>query len=114
MRAAYEARETLLLAQIAELETELTDRQEAYDFQIEEFNGLFVTAEEQLSGLQNQESLLQEQIDQLLVAQNERAANYESQRQGAYYQYQVNIQQLQAQLDEGNVKLNEALTRLGQ
>jgi hypothetical protein len=112
--AAYEARETLLLSQIADLDAELIDRQKAYDLHLEELNGLIVTAEEQLTALENQEIVLQEQIDQLLVAQNQRSSTYESKRQEAYYQYQVNIQQLQAQLDEGNAKLNEALVRLGQ
>jgi DNA repair exonuclease SbcCD ATPase subunit len=114
VRAAYKARETLLLSQIADLDAELIERQKAYDLHLEELNGLTGTAEKQLSELENQENVLLEQIDQLLVAQNERSSTYESKRQEAYYQYQVNIQQLQAQLDEGNAKLNEALARLGQ
>jgi hypothetical protein len=114
IRAAYEARETLLLSQIAEMDAELTDRQKAYDLHFQELNELIVTAEEQLTQLENQEILLKEQNEQLLAAQEERTISYESQRQNAYYQYQINIQQLQTQLDEGKAKLNEALVRLGQ
>jgi hypothetical protein len=114
VRAAYAARETLLLSQIADLDAELVDRQKAYDLHLEELNGLLVDAEDQLTHLENQETLLQEQNDQLLAAQDERALSYDNQRQNAYYQYQVNIQQLQAQLDEGNARLNDALARLGQ
>jgi esterase/lipase len=114
IRAAYEARETLLLSQIAEMDAELTDRQKAYDLHFQELNELIVNAEEQLTQLENQEILLQEQNEQLVAAQEERTISYESQRQNAYYQYQINIQQLQTQLDEGKAKLNEALVRLGQ
>jgi hypothetical protein len=114
IQAAYDARETLLLGQIAELDAELVDRQSAYHQHLEEMSALVIVGEEQLTQLQDQENVLQERIDQLLVAQNERAATYESQRQQAYYQYQLNIQQLQAQLNEGNIKLQEALGRLGQ
>ncbi len=114
IQAAFEARETLLQAQIANLDAELADRQSAYDLQVEELSGLIVTGEEQLIQLQSQETILQEQIDALLNAQTERAVNTESQRQQAYYQYQVNVQQLQAQLDEANVRLNDAFSRLGQ
>ena len=114
VQAAFDAREALLQAQIAELDAELVDRQAAYDLQVEELSALIVASEEQLTQLQDQETVLQEQIDQLLTAQTERAANYESLRQQAYYQYQVNIQQLQVQLDEANGKLSEALVRLGQ
>ncbi len=114
VQAAYQARETLLQAQLTELDTELIDRQITYDLQVEELSWLIVTSEEQLGHLQEQETVLQEQIDQLLVAQTERTASYEGQRQQAYYQYQVNIEQLQTQLDEANVKLNDALARLGQ
>ena len=114
IRAAYEARETLLLSQIAEMDAELTDRQKAYDLHFQELNELIVTAEEQLTQLENQEILLKEQNEQLLAAQEERTISYESQRQNAYYQYQINIQQLQTQLDEGKAKLNEALVRFSQ
>jgi peptidoglycan hydrolase CwlO-like protein len=114
VQAAYEARETLLLSQIAELDAELVDRQEAYDAHFTDLNGLIVAADEQLTQFENQETQLQEQIEQLRTAQDERTGSYESQRKNAYYQYQTNIQQLQAQLDEGKMRLNEALARLGQ
>jgi len=114
VQAAYEARETLLLSQIAELDAELVDRQEAYDAHFTDLNGLIVAADEQLTQFENQETQLQEQIEQLRTAQDERTGSYESQRQNAYYQYQTNIQQLQAQLNEGKMRLNEALARLGQ
>ncbi len=114
VQAAYDARETLLQAQIAELDSEYSDRQAAYELRVEEYSSLLLAGEDQLSQLQDQETVLQEQIDQLLAAQMERAANNESQRQQAYYQYQVNIQQLQGQLDEAHVKLSDALAQLGQ
>jgi len=114
VQAAFEAREALLQAQIAELDLEYVDRQAAYDSQAGEINALTVAAEEQLNQLGEQESSLQEQIEQLHAAQEERAATYDNQRQQAYYQYQVNIDQLQLQLDEANAKLGEALAQVGQ
>ena len=114
IQAAYAARETLLQAQIVDLDAGLANRQADYEARVEELNGLLLTGEGQLAQLQDQETALKEQIDQLLVAQADRTANYESQRQQAYTQYQINIQQLQTQLDEGNSKLSEALARLGQ
>ena len=112
--AAFEARETLLEAQIAELDAEYANRLAVYDLRVEELSTLIVAGEGQLPQLQDQETGLQEQIDQLHAAQSERTTAYESQRQQAYYQYQVNIQQLQAQLDEANAKLYDALGQLGQ
>ena len=114
VQAAYEAREALLASQNAQLDVELSERQEAYDSQVEELTALIANGEAKLAQLEDQETVLQEQIDQLVLAQGERTDAYESQRQQAYYQYQVNIQQLQVQLDEGKSKLNEALARLGQ
>jgi hypothetical protein len=114
IQAAYDARELLLQAQIAELDAELLDRQAGYDQRAAELEELIFMGEEKLIQLQDQETVIREQIEVLLLAQSERAAAYESQRQQAYYQYQINIQQLQAQLDEGQVKLAEALARLSQ
>jgi uncharacterized membrane protein YdfJ with MMPL/SSD domain len=114
VQAAYEARETLLALQNAQLDVELSERQKAYDSRVEELQALIGSGEEQLAQLEDQEAALQEQIDQLLLVQSERTAIYDSQRQQANAQYQVNIQQLQVQLDEGKSKLNEALARLGQ
>ncbi len=112
--AAFDARQTLLEAQIAELDAEYANRLAAYDLRVEELSTLIVAGEGQLPQLQDQETVLQEQIDQLHTAQSERITAYESQRQQAYYQYQVNIQQLQAQLDEANAKLYDSLGQLGQ
>jgi chromosome segregation ATPase len=114
VQAAYEARETLLALQNAQLDVELSERQKAYDSRVEELQALIGSGEEQLAQLEDQEAALQEQIDQLLLVQSERTAIYDSQRQQANAQYQVNIQQLQVQLDEGKSKLHEALARLGQ
>jgi len=114
VQAAFEAREALLQAQIAELDGEYAERQTTYDLRAEEIGALIVTAEGQLAQLGEQETVLQEQIEQLLLAQTERSATYEGQRQQAYYQYQVNIDQLQLQLDEANAKLSEALAQVGQ
>jgi len=114
IQAAFDARAALLQGQIKDLDAEYADRQSAYDLRVEELGGLIAASEEQVTQLENQENTLQSQIDQLYTAQTEREATYESQRQQAYYQYQVNIQQLQTQLDESKVKLNEALGRLGQ
>lgn len=114
VQAAFEAREKLLQAQIADLDAELENRQAAYDQHAAELNGLIAAGEEQINQLHEQETSLQAQIEQLNNAQAERTAVYESQRQQAYYQYQVNSQQLQAQLDEGKAKLSEALAQLGQ
>ena len=114
IQAAYDARAALLQGQIAALDAEFTDRQGAYDLRVDELSGLIVASEQQVPQVADQENTLQMQIDQLYTAQTEREAGYESQRQQAYYQYQVNIQQLQTQLDESKAKLNEALGRLGQ
>ncbi len=114
IQAAFEARETLLQAQIAELDAEYASRQSEYDLQVEELSALVLAGEEQLTQFGDRETTLQEQIDQLKSAQAERTTAYEGQRQQAYYQYQVNIQQLQAQLDEANSKLSEAVAQLGQ
>lgn len=114
VRAAYDAREALLEAQIFELDAELADRQAAYELQVGDLTASIVSREEQLAELLDQETAMQEQVELLLDAQAEHVLNGESQRQQASYQYQINIQQLQAQLDEAQSKLNEALVRLGQ
>ena len=57
---------------------------------------------------------LQQQSDQLSGHQSERAAVYDTQRQQAFYQYQVSIQQLKVQPDEAAAKLADAQAQLGQ
>lgn len=114
VQAAFAAREALIQTQIQQLDQELAARESEYQARAAELSALIMTGEGQLAQLQDQETVLQEQVDQLLVTQSERAAVYDSQRQQAFYQYQVNIQQLQAQLDEATAKLADAQAQLGQ
>jgi hypothetical protein len=114
LEAAYAAREALLLAQIGAIDMEYSARQTAYEEQAASYEAHLTAGAEQLGQLQEQEGTLQEQIAALQLAQSERVSAYEDQCGQAYYQYEMNIQQLRVQLDEGNAKLAEALARLGQ
>lgn len=114
VQAAFTAREALIQTQIQQLDQELAARESDYQARAAEMRALITTGEGQLAGLQQQETDLQQQVDQLLATQSERATVYDSQRQQAYYQYQVNIQQLKVQLDEATAKLAAAQAQLGQ
>ncbi len=114
VQAAFAAREALIQTQIQQLDQELAARESDYQARAAEMRALITTGEGQLAGLQQQETDLQQQVDQLLATQSERATVYDSQRQQAYYQYQVNIQQLKVQLDEATAKLAAAQAQLGQ
>lgn len=114
VQAAFAAREALLQAQIQQLDQELAARETDYQARAAEMSALIMTGEGQLAQLEAQESDLQQQIDQLLASQSERATAYATRRQQALYQYQVNIQQMKIQLDEATAKLAEAQAQLGQ
>ena len=114
VQAAFAAREALIQTQIQQLDQELAARESDYQARAAEMSALIMTGEGQLAGLQQQETALQQQVDQLLATQSERATVYDGQRQQAYYQYQVNIQQLKVQLDEATAKLADAQAQLGQ
>ena len=113
-QTTFAAREALIQAQIQQLDQELAARESDYQARAAEMSALIMTGEGQLAGLQQQETALQQQVDQLLATQSERATVYDGQRQQAYYQYQVNIQQLKVQLDEATAKLADAQAQLGQ
>ncbi len=114
VQAAFAAREALIQAQIQQLDQELAARESDYQARAAEMSALIMNGEAQLAQMQGQETGLQQQVDQLLVTQSERATVYDTQRQQAFYQYQVNIQQLKAQLDEAIAKLADAQAQLGQ
>ncbi len=114
VQAAFAAREALLQTQIQQLDQELAARESDYQARAAEVEALILTGEGQLAQLTQQETALQQQVDQLLVTQSDRATAYESQRQQATSQYQASIQQLKAQLDEATAKLAEAQAQLGQ
>lgn len=114
VQAAFAAREALIQAQIQQLDKEQAARESDYQARAAEMSALIMTGEGQLAELQAQETALQQQSDQLLATQSERTAVYDTQRQQAFYQYQVSIQQLKVQLDEATAKLADAQAQLGQ
>ena len=114
IQAAFAAREALVQSQIMALDQELTAREADYAARADELATVIATGDAQLALLQQQEAELTQQLGDLLVAQADRTTVYETQRGQAYSQYQVNLQQLQAQLDEATLKLAEARARLGQ
>ena len=109
-QVARHRQEAELLGQIAELDAELAGRQATYHQRLEELSTLVVVGEEQLTLLQEEQSVLQERIDQLLVAQTLHAVN--AQKRQHPNPNQFNIQHLQVQLDEGKISLQQALARL--
>ncbi len=114
VQAAFEARETLILSQIDEVQTELAARQAEYDLHVEELMAEIAESEQLVLQLHDQEEAGQTQLEELQLTLTQREASYELQSGQAYQQYNANVQQLETQLGEATAKLNEALARLGQ
>ena len=113
LEGVYQAREQLYLQQLAALNAEQQARQLTYDTQINELNSRAATLQGQLDTLTAQEEALRQQLSQINVVRVERIVAYQSQLDQATAQYGAQQSQLQARLNDAQVKLAEANAILG-
>jgi chromosome segregation ATPase len=107
-------REAVYQTQIQELDQAWQQRQTTYQPQIQTLNSQITATQNQLTELKAQEQNLSIQITQLENTRAERLATYQTELEKLNNQYSGRLAQLQAQLNEAQVKLAEVNAQLGQ
>ncbi|MCB0212811.1 MAG: hypothetical protein KDJ52_25940 [Anaerolineae bacterium] len=113
LEADLTTRETLYQAQITQLDQTLQERQAVYQGQIQEMSNQLVTAQSQLSQLQDQADTLSQQTNELKTLHDNRIATYQDELGKAQALYATRFTEIQQAIADAQARLAEANARLG-
>ncbi len=109
----FAVRTATLQAQIAQLQQSLSERQTTYAGQLAELDAVQATIDEKLSGLEQQDQLLLQQLDDVRAERDTRNDQYAQLLAQTSTEYAGRAAEITSRLNEAQVRLAEVNQLLG-